>query len=203
MAAQPTEAHRIRPVILSGGAGTRLWPLSRGPSYPKQFIALLGQGSLLRQTLERVADRARFSEPLILSGHAHRFLVGEALREAGLEAEAIVVEPVPRNTGPAACVAALMLAAHEPSALMLLMPSDHHIADLEEFHRAVDRAAGPAHDGCIVAFDIAPDRPDTNYGYIRRGAAVDGHAECCKVARFVEKPDRATAAAYLAEGGYL
>ena len=159
MALKRPEARRIHPVILSGGAGTRLWPLSRGPSYPKQFIPLLGQGSLLRQTLERVADRSRFAEPLILSGKEHRFQVGEALREAGQEAVATVLEPVPRNTGPASCVAALMVAARAPSALMLLLPSDHHIADPAGFRHALDQAADAALGEWIVALGVIPDRP--------------------------------------------
>lgn len=208
MALKRPEARRIHPVILSGGAGTRLWPLSRGPSHPKQFIPLLGQGSLLRQTLERVADRSRFAEPLILSGKEHRFQVGEALREAGQEAVATVLEPVPRNTGPASCIAALILAAGDPSSLMVLLPSDHHIADPAGFRRALDQAADAALDEWIVAFGVAPDRPDPEYGYIRRGEALDGRtecykAECYKIERFVEKPDRASAAAYLTAGDYF
>lgn len=193
--------NRIHPVILSGGAGTRLWPLSRS-LYPKQFLALTGDRGLLRQTLARVSDEKRFAAPLVLCNDEHRFLVGEALQREDREAAAILLEPVARNTAPAICAAALSLAEQDPEALMLVLPSDHYIAEPEAFLSAVDRATAAAAEGWLVTFGITPDRPETGYGYIKQAEALDGLDGCHRVARFVEKPDLATAEGYLAEGGY-
>ena len=154
---------KIHPVILSGGAGTRLWPLSRA-LYPKQFMALAGETSLLQQTAARVADPARFAAPLVVCNHEHRFLVAEQLRAQGVAADEILLEPVARNTAPAACVAALRLAERDPAALVLLLPSDHYIADRDGFLQAVARAAGAAAEGWLVTFGVTPDRPETAYG---------------------------------------
>jgi mannose-1-phosphate guanylyltransferase/mannose-6-phosphate isomerase len=192
---------KIHPVILSGGAGTRLWPLSRA-LYPKQFMALAGETSLLQQTAARVADPARFAAPLVVCNDEHRFLVAEQLRARGISASGILLEPVARNTAPAACVAALRLAEQDPGALMLLLPSDHYIADRDGFLQAVARAAGAAAEGWLVTFGVTPDRPETAYGYIRRAEALAGHG-CHRVARFVEKPDLKTAEGYLAGGDYV
>jgi mannose-1-phosphate guanylyltransferase/mannose-6-phosphate isomerase len=192
---------KIHPVILSGGAGTRLWPLSRA-LYPKQLMALVGNTSLLQQTAARVADPARFAAPLVVCNDEHRFLVAEQLRALGVAADEVLLEPVPRNTAPAACTAALRLAARDPEALMLLLPSDHYIADREGFLRAVDRAAAAAAEGWLVTFGVTPDRPETGYGYIRSAETLAGLAGCHRVARFVEKPDRETAEGYLAGGDY-
>lgn len=191
----------IHPVILAGGGGTRLWPLSRA-EHPKQFMPLAGAHPLLGETLARVGDRTRFAEPLVVCNEAHRFLVAEALRAAGGGGE-IVLEPCGRNTAPAACLAALRLAAREPAALMLLLPADHLIARPEELTAAIARAAPVARDGRIVTFGIAPGRAETGYGYIRQGAALAAAPGCREVAAFVEKPDTATAEAYLAAGDYL
>ncbi len=190
---------KIHPVILSGGAGTRLWPLSRA-LYPKQLIALLGETSLLQQTLARVADPVRFAAPLVVCNEAHRFLVAEQLRRQGTKAGEILLEPVARNTAPAACVAALRLAERDPKALVLLLPSDHHITDQAGFRAAVDQAAAAAAKGWLVTFGVAPDRPETGYGYIRRGEALEGLASCHRVEAFVEKPGLEAAEAYLADG---
>ncbi len=193
---------KIRPVILSGGAGTRLWPRSRA-LYPKQLLPLLGDRSLLRQTVARTAGPDRFLPPLVVCNQEHRFLVAEELRTQKAAADEILLEPVARNTAPAACVAALMLAERDPEGLMLLLPSDHHIADRKAFLAAVDRAAGAAAKGWLVTFGVTPDRPETGYGYIRRAEALDGTAGCYRVGRFVEKPDRATAEGYLASRDYV
>ena len=195
--AKPT----IHPVILSGGAGTRLWPRSRA-LYPKQLLPLLGDRSLLRQTVARTTGPERFMAPLVVCNQEHRFLVAEDLRAQKLAAHEILLEPVARNTAPAACVAALMLAESDPDRLMLLLPSDHHIADRAAFLAAVDRAAGAAAKGWLVTFGVTPDRPETGYGYIRHAEALDGADGCYRVERFVEKPDRATAETYLASGDH-
>ncbi|MDH3472511.1 MAG: mannose-1-phosphate guanylyltransferase/mannose-6-phosphate isomerase [Rhodospirillales bacterium] len=192
---------KIHPVILSGGAGTRLWPLSRA-LYPKQFLGLAGEESPLEQTLARVADPARFAAPLVVCNEEHRFLVGDALRRRGAVAEAILVEPVARNTGPAACTAALKLAERDPQALVLLLPSDHRIAEQARFLAAIDQAAQAAAAGRLVTFGITPDRPETGFGYIHCAEPLEGLPGCHRVAGFVEKPDQATAEGYLASGGY-
>src|SRR5690348_16136161 len=130
----------IHPVILSGGSGTRLWPMSRS-LYPKQLLALTGERSLLQETAARVTGYGRFAPPLIIANEEHRSIIAEQLREIGVVPDALVLEPVGRNTAPAACVAALRLAKNEPDPLMLVLASDHLIADLPAFHAAVDRAA--------------------------------------------------------------
>ncbi|CAA7622646.1 mannose-1-phosphate guanyltransferase [Magnetospirillum sp. LM-5] len=180
------------PVILSGGAGTRLWPLSR-EMMPKQMLKLLSERTLLQETALR-ADAA----PIVVCNQEHRFIVAEQLREIGIEPKAIVIEPCGRNTAPAVAVAAL-LAADQPDALLLVMPSDHLVRDVAAFQAAIAKAMPLAKAGHLVTFGIAPTEPNTGYGYIQRGEAVmDGFA----VRRFVEKPDRATAETYLAEGTY-
>ena len=194
---------KIHPVILSGGSGTRLWPVSR-QLYPKQLLPLIGDNSMLADTALRVGDRGRFAAPTVICNEEHRFLVAEQLRAAGLGhgAGRIVLEPVGRNTAPAAAAAAVQLAERDPDALMLLLPSDHAIQDTEAFLAAVDCAAHAAAAGWLVTFGMTPTRAETGYGYIRRGAGLDGLDGCHQVAQFVEKPDQATAEGYLADGGY-
>ncbi len=194
-------ASTIVPVILSGGSGSRLWPLSRA-SYPKQFHALAGRRSLLQETALRVADAERFTAPLVICNEEHRFVVAEQFREAGLEARAIVLEPEGRNTAPAAAVAALMVARDAPGAVMAVLPSDHVIGDREAFLAAMGIAAAAAAAGALVTLGVAPTAPETGYGYIRKGEAQAGVEGCYAVARFVEKPSREAAEGYLAEGGY-
>ena len=188
----------IFPVLLSGGSGTRLWPLSR-QSYPKQFLALTGALSMLQETALR-ADEESVERLIVIGSSEHRFAIAEQLRDIGLEAPRIILEPVGRNTAPAAAVAALMAAEDDPEALVLLMPADHLIADRDAFRRAVTAGAGAAADGRIVLFGIAPTSPATGYGYIESGEALGGHDGVNIVARFHEKPDAATAEAYLASG---
>ncbi len=192
----------IHPVILSGGSGTRLWPMSR-TLYPKQLLTLLGGNSLLQQTVQRVSDPTRFAAPMIIANEEHRFIIAEQLREIASAPHSLLLEPVGRNTAPAACAAALALIETDRDALMLVMPSDHAIGDAEGFLAAVDRAAGAARDGALVTFGIAPERPETGYGYIRRGARYDGADGVFKVAEFVEKPGQEQAQHYLASGEHF
>jgi mannose-1-phosphate guanylyltransferase/mannose-6-phosphate isomerase len=195
-------AGQIHPVILSGGSGTRLWPMSR-TFYPKQLLPLVGETSLLQQAAARVAEAPGFAAPLVIANEEHRFIIAEQLREIDVAPQGLLLEPVGRNTAPAACVAALWLTERDPEALMLLMPSDHAIADEAAFLAAVETAAAAARGGALATFGIAPERPETGYGYIERGTPL-GDIECAfAVARFVEKPDLAAAERYIAAGDYF
>jgi mannose-1-phosphate guanylyltransferase/mannose-6-phosphate isomerase len=196
------QGRMIYPVILSGGSGTRLWPMSRA-LYPKQLLALVGERSLLQETVRRVADHAEFAAPLIIANEEHRFIIAEQLREIGVAPEALILEPVGRNTAPAACIAALRIAERDPAGLMLLMPSDHAIADLAAFRDATRRAAAAASAGRLVTFGITPERVETGFGYISKGAAIDGCERAFGVTGFIEKPDMPTAERYVASGDYF
>src|ERR1700730_7038274 len=156
----------LHPVVLSGGSGTRLWPMSRA-LHPKQLLALLGRETLLQQAVRRVCHDTPFAAPLLVANEDHRFIIAEQLREIGAVPQALLLEPVGRNTAPAACVAALALTETEPDPLMLLMPSDHRIGDVDAFVAAIDRAAIAARAGALVSFGITPERAETGYGYIR------------------------------------
>ena len=194
-----TQPHII-PVILSGGSGSRLWPLSRRMR-PKQFLSLYTDNSLFRDTLDRVTG-ASFGAPLAICNDDHRFLVAEIFREAGCDDGDIILEPLGRNTAPAIAAAAISIAKTDPDALMLVLPSDHVITDEKGFMAAVDIAANAARAGSLVTFGMNPSKPETGYGYIRRGAphgTIDG---CFDVEEFVEKPDAATANEYLLSGDY-
>lgn len=191
----------IHPVILCGGSGTRLWPVSRR-SWPKQFAPLLGAESLFQATLRRLSG-PDFAPPLVLAGDAFRFIVTGQAEAAGIAAR-LLVEPVARNTAPAVLAAALALEADPaagPEALMLVAPSDHAIADAAAFRDAVRAGAGAARAGRLVTFGIRPDRPETGYGWLElAGPAGEGPQP---LLRFVEKPDAARAAAMLASGRFL
>ena len=193
---------RIHPVILSGGAGVRLWPMSR-EKYPKQFLSLCSDRSMLQDTARRVADPALFAEPLVICNQEHRFIIAEQMRQIGLGSARIVLEPVGRNTAAAAAVAALIVAERDPDGLVLLLPADHVILDEDAFMKAVSVAAGAAASGQLTTFGIVPTAPETGYGYIRQGEAIAGHEGALRVAAFVEKPPRETAERYLAEKNYF
>ncbi len=188
-----SDMNQITPVILCGGSGTRLWPRSRAAA-PKPFLPLIGERSLFEEALARCADPAIFTAPLIVAGKPHLELV-ESQLPAGGKAR-VLVEPEGKNTAAAIALAALRLPA---DAVMLICPSDHHIADEEAFVVTACRAAALAREGWLVSFGIAATRPETGYGYIRRGDAL---GEGFRIERFVEKPDLATARTYLAQGDY-
>lgn len=198
----PSKNVHIHPVILSGGAGVRLWPMSR-EQYPKQFLPLCSDRSMLQDTALRVADPAVFAKPLIICNQEHRFVIAEQLRQAGLEAARIVLEPVGRNTAAAAAIAALIIAEQDPDGQLLLLPADHVIQDQAAFLNAVATAAGAATAGHLATFGIVPTAPETGYGYIRRGEAIDGQDGAFCVAAFVEKPPREQAERYVAEKSFF
>jgi mannose-1-phosphate guanylyltransferase/mannose-6-phosphate isomerase len=190
----------IYPVILSGGSGTRLWPLSRD-LYPKQLLSLIGPESLLAATAKRVSGHG-FAGPTIVCNKEHRFLVQEQLEAIDIKPEAIIIEPVARNTAPAIAAAAALLRDRDPNAVMLVLPSDHIIRDLPALTRAIQAAADAADAGCLVTFGITPTAPETGYGYIRSGAPLPGIDGAYRIDKFVEKPDLGTAAGYLADGAW-
>ena len=186
----------LQPVLLSGGSGTRLWPLSR-EAYPKQFLPLVGEATMLQDTWARVAPLAA-RPPIVVANEEHRFLAAEQLRRVGVDHAAIVLEPVGRNTAPAIAAAALQAQAGGGDPLLLALPSDHVVRDAEGFRAAVRAAMPAAEAGALVTFGIVPSAPETGFGYIEaeRGEGVQ------RVLRFVEKPDAVTAQTYLDAGGY-
>ncbi len=190
----------IHPVILSGGAGVRLWPLSRS-LYPKQLLPLATDLSMVQETARRVAGEA-FAAPTVICNVEHRFIIAEQLREIGIRPARILIEPVGRNTAPAVAVAALVLSRADPRALMLVLPSDHIVGNGPAFLSAVATAATAARSGALVTFGITPDRPETGYGYIRQAGALTDIPGCFAVAEFVEKPPTELAERYLKQGGY-
>lgn len=188
------------PVLLSGGSGTRLWPLSR-EAYPKQFIPLIGEHSLLQQTALRLRGLPGAETPLVVANEEHRFVVAEQLRQVGAAPAALLLEPMGRNTAPAIAVAALQAMAAGDDPVLLVLPSDHVIRDEAGFRAAVLAALPAAEQGALVTFGIVPTAPETGYGYIKAAASAEGGARA--VERFVEKPDLATAESYLASGEYF
>lgn len=187
------------PVVLCGGSGTRLWPLSR-EAYPKQFLRLLGNHSLLQQTVQRLSRIGGIEAPLLVSGESSRFIVAEQLREIGIDDAQILLEPMRRNTAPAIASAALHALAGHQDPLLLVLPSDHVIKDHDAFCTAVHYARKAAEKGDLVTFGIKPQGPETGYGYIRAASSETEHA--LRVLEFVEKPNRATAEQYVAGGHY-
>lgn len=187
----------IVPVILSGGSGTRLWPLSR-EAYPKQFLPLVGNDTMLQATWKRVASIAG-AAPIVVANQEHRFMAAEQLRECKVLPQALILEPVGRNTAPAIAIAALQALSAGDDALLLVLPSDHVVRNEAAFHAAVKQAAVAAESGKLVTFGIVPTAPETGYGYIKAATGEGVRA----VDRFVEKPDLATAEQYVASGEYF
>ena len=188
----------LMPVIMAGGSGSRLWPLSRQLN-PKQFLALTGERTLLQATLDRL-EGLEATAPLLICNDEHRFIAAEQLRQGGVEDAEILLEPVGRNTAPAIALAALRATERGGDPLLLVLAADHAMQDDAAFRESVERAVPLAEAGHLVTFGIVPSAPETGYGYIERGAALDGGGHA--VARFVEKPDAATAQAYLDSGDY-
>ena len=191
------------PVILCGGTGTRLWPLSRA-SYPKQYWPLAGTGedTLLQQTQQRLKGLPGLGAPLLICNEDHRFIVAEQLRQIGVEPQAILLEPIGRNTAPAVAVAALQATAHGEDPLLLVLAADHVIRDAATFRATVAAGMAAAEAGQLVTFGIVPTAPETGYGYIEAAHSLLGANAPVPIARFVEKPDRATAEQFLATGRF-
>ncbi len=187
----------IQPVILSGGAGTRLWPMSR-QEYPKQLLPLASTVSMIRDTLARVEDAGHFLDPMIITAEALRFTVAEEVRLGGRPAS-IILEPSARNTAPAVAAAALLA---QPETILLVMPSDHVITDAAAFQRLVQAGAKAARDGWLVTFAMTPTRPETGYGYIKVAEPLPQHPDVHKVAAFVEKPDAVRAQSFIDQGNH-
>jgi mannose-1-phosphate guanylyltransferase/mannose-6-phosphate isomerase len=194
-----TPSDLIHPVILCGGLGTRLWPLSRRAS-PKPFVRPTGNESLLQATVARVTQGERFTAPVVICNQDHHLVVAEQLDAASQPAQAIVLEPAGRGTAPAIAAAALVLARQGEDALMLVLPSDHWIGRTDEFLAAVDRAVPAAASGHLVTFGLAPESPESGFGYIRPGSPLAEAPGCFKVAAFVEKPETELAVALVDEG---
>jgi mannose-1-phosphate guanylyltransferase / mannose-6-phosphate isomerase len=196
---------QITPVILAGGSGTRLWPLSR-KSYPKQFVPLLGETTLFRAVAQRLSggnEQFAFARPLVLTNSLFRFIIAEQLAQENIDPAAILIEPEGRNTAPAILAAALHLLAKDPHAVMLVAPSDHVVPDIAAFHTSVGKGLAAAQAGDLVTFGIQPTRPETGYGYLEAAAKLDGSGHPVKLASFVEKPNAARAEEMLATGNYL
>ncbi len=191
----------IHPVILSGGAGSRLWPLSRR-LFPKQLLPLVGRETMIQDTASRFKAEG-YAAPIVICNQEHRFLIAEQLREQGMRDARVVLEPVGRNTAPAAAVAALLAMKADPDAVVLLVPSDHVIRNVTAFRKAVEVSLPAAQAGSLVTFGVKPSAPETGYGYIARGEAIAAAPGVFRVERFVEKPDRPTAEGYLASGKHF
>jgi mannose-1-phosphate guanylyltransferase/mannose-6-phosphate isomerase len=214
--------YKILPVILSGGSGTRLWPLSR-ELYPKQLLPLVDEKTMIQNTVTRLEGIADLGPPLIVCNESHRFMVAEQLRLINIRPSAVVLEPVGRNTAPAVAIAALQAMKGGADPVLLVLPADHVIKDFAAFHRAVEEGARLANSGSLITFGIVPDKPETGYGYIKKGKQIKIKAEvkpktkgedplithhasritAFKVDRFEEKPDLAKAKKFILSGEYL
>ncbi len=192
----------IIPVILSGGSGSRLWPMSREMN-PKQFLSLYGEQTMLQETMTRLEGVAELAPPVIVCNEEHRFLVAQQMQDIGVVVDKIILEPVGRNTAPAICAAAEYIHSKKGSEndVMLVLSADHVIKNTGVFHKVIAEGYDIARQGQLVTFGIVPDKAETGYGYIKRAEQLDGH-QAWKIAQFVEKPDLATAQQYLDSGEY-
>ena len=190
----------IHPVLLCGGAGTRLWPLSRR-ALPKQFLPLISDKSLLQSTILRLRGLTQLSAPIIVSSNEHRFLVADQMQEIGITPASLILEPLARNTAPAVALAAFAALQRDAKAQLLVLPADHVISDVPAFHAAINAARPLADEGYMTTFGIVPDKPETGYGYIHQGEKLGESG--FKVAQFVEKPDAARAEQFIEAGDYL
>jgi len=191
----------LHPVILSGGIGSRLWPLSR-EHYPKQLLALVGEQTMLQNTVTRLENIPHLAPPIIVCNEDHRFLVAEQLRCINIKPSAILLEPVGRNTAPAIAIAALSALEKDPEAVLLVLPADHLIQNVDVFQITVGKALSAAEQNLLVTFGIVPTKPETGYGYIKAGEKI-GETSTYKVAQFVEKPNIETATQYIETGDYF
>jgi mannose-1-phosphate guanylyltransferase/mannose-6-phosphate isomerase len=198
---QTMTEHRIVPVILSGGSGTRLWPVSR-ESFPKQLWPLVSERTMMQETALRAVGPG-FTDPIVVCNQEHRFLIAEQLRAAGIADARIVLEPVGRNSAPAIAAAALLVAEDNPDAVLWMMPADHSIADSAALQTALQAAASAARAGYVVTFGMKPTAPETGYGYIEIGQPLPDAAGVYKVARFFEKPDAETAERFVSGGRHM
>jgi len=189
----------LTPVLLSGGVGSRLWPVSR-ESHPKQFLPLAGEITMLQETLRRTAGLAS-APPVVVCNEEHRFMVAEQMRQLKIESDALILEPEGRNTAPAVALAAIQAVTSDPEAVLLVLPADHLIQNVDAFVHAVNTALPLTVEGRLMTFGVIPTSPETGYGYIKCGSAVSD--SLFELERFVEKPDEATAREYLQGGGYL
>lgn len=190
------------PIILSGGSGSRLWPLSRG-LFPKQFLSLCEKNSMLQNTLQRLNGIPQLDHPIVVCNEEHRFIVAEQLRKINVNQSAILLEPVGRNTAPAVAVAALAALQQDADSLLLVLAADHVIQDVSAFHQTIEHARNLASSGALVTFGVVPTHPETGYGYIEMGRPIDAAAIGMTISRFVEKPDISTAQQYVNSGSYL
>jgi mannose-1-phosphate guanylyltransferase/mannose-6-phosphate isomerase len=191
----------IVPVILAGGSGTRLWPLSR-KLYPKQLIDIYNENTMLQNTLLRLEKLDGLASPVVVCNEAHRFMTAEQLQKIGIIPHSIILEPMGRNTAPAIALAAIKLLEKEEDPIMLVLPADHVIENTEHFHQKISQGNDLAENGFLITFGIVPSSPETGYGYIKKGRPVDGESGVCKIECFVEKPDKKQAQNYLESNEY-
>ncbi len=192
----------LYPIVLSGGSGTRLWPLSRA-ALPKQFLPLVSEKTMFQETLGRLHGVANMASPIVVCNNEHRFLAAEQLRAIDAQPLELILEPCGRNTAPAVAVAALTAQSKNPEAILLVLPADHLIQDVSGFHRAIQAAITLAQQDKLVTFGITPNEPATGFGYIERGVALSATDHAYTVARFVEKPDLEKAKSFLASGNFF
>ncbi len=191
----------IIPIILAGGSGTRLWPLSR-QLYPKQLIDIYNEDTMLQNTISRLEDLENSGSPIVICNEEHRFMTAEQLREISVEPQAIILEPVGRNTAPAIAIAALKAMENNDDPILLILPADHVIEKIPEFHDAILSGLEYAEHDNLITFGIVPDSPEIGYGYIKRGELLKDNRGISKIQSFVEKPDLETAKEYLDSGSY-